>query len=660
MRSQLKIIIAVLLAVLLAAVAFCVIKFWYPYHEAACTFPDDRQVELQQQKDGALEISWPQATNADLYIFEILIPGNEGNRQTEYIGQIRGKTSHTVYNLPTNSLRTIRIRAAGEYTVPFSDTPRLRISEDSITITDLFTPPQIQRISWQPDPDTDSVEVALTTDRNCTTRIYDLSGAAAPVKMPADGKTTLLFGEGQARPLPAHGQPYTFAFDAYRQAEGYVFYGLQTDPITLTREHLLGTELYLQSTEECNNRYTLTWNETKGDCYHLQYRLSADDPWQTLAQISANGERSYTTQSLPPYSSMEYRVIASSAALGSTPVAQSETLHIQTKSRLIYSTVWPIQDLTVYTKPTAAAELGTAKAGTAFCVLGLENEKFRIRWQNGEGYLDSRYCMINLPEFLGDLCSYNITNSYESLYKIHEYDIPEVTGALISGYENVRLAKDSYLVPLLYPTALKLEQAALAAKAEGYTLKIYDSYRPQATTLALYKQANTFVAEQIPKDQLPKDYTGTGKYTYAMYMTDNDRYPLSYFLSKERSRHNMGVAVDLTLTDAFGELPMQTDMHDLSWYSETAQNKSNADTLARLMTGAGFGTLISEWWHFQDNDTTTELNVPPLVNGVTPECWVADDNGWRYRRADGKFHTSCTQVIDAISYRFDQDGYVIP
>jgi len=122
----------------------------------------------------------------------------------------------------------------------------------------------------------------------------------------------------------------------------------------------------------------------------------------------------------------------------------------------------------------------------------------------------------------------------------------------------------------------------------------------------------------------------------------------------------MGVAVDLTLTDAFGELPMQTDMHDLSWYSETAQNKSNADTLARLMTGAGFGTLISEWWHFQDNEATNQLNVPPLLGGVTPECWVADDNGWRYRRADGKFHTSCTQVIDAIQYRFDQDGYVIP
>ena len=658
-----KTLIMILLTVLLAVAAFCVIKFWYPYHKAACQFPDDRLVILRQLKDGALEISWPESINADRYTLEILIPGEDGSYRPEYIGQISGKPSHVVYNLNADSLRTIRISAISEYRIPFSQTPRLRVNEDPIVITGLFSPPTVEQISWSPDPDTGTVTVALTPGYGCTARLYETTPdiAPEPTEMPADGKATLYFGGETNRPIPSHTQPYTFAFDAYRQGNGYIFYSMQTAPVTLTREDLLGTTLSLNSTPENSNRFTLTWNEAKGDYYILQHRLSEDNPWQTLAEVPATGDRSYTTQSLSPYATQEYRVITrrKDSAADDTPISQSSTLQITTQSKLIYSTVWPIQELTVYTDAAGTKELGKAKAGTAFCVLGLENGKFRVRYQTDEGYIDSNYCMINLPEFLGDLCSYNITNSYCSLYKIHEYDIPDVTGKVIAGYEQIRLSQDSYLVPLLYPTALKLEQAALAAKAEGYTLRIYDSFRPQATTLALYAQANTFVEETIPREKLPENYTGTGNYTYAMYMTDNGRYALSFFLSKERSRHNQGVAVDMTLVDAIGELPMQTDMHDLSWYSETAQNKSNADAMARIMKNAGFGTLISEWWHFQDDDTMTALNVPALQTGVTPECWIADENGWRYRRANGDYCTNCTQTIDGVQYCFDQNGYVI-
>ena len=663
MRSQLKTAITILLTVLLAAAAFCVILFWYPYHRASTQFPKDRQVVLQQLKNGALEISWPEAKNADRYTLEILIPGENGSYQPEYIGQITGQSSHTVYNLNADSLRTIRISAVSEYAIPFSDTPGLRVSEDPIVITGVFSAPQIEWLNWIPDPETNSVSVALSLGQNCVARLYETTPGidSKPAQMPADGKTTLYFGDEAGRPIPSYTQPYTFAFDAYRQAEGYIFYGIRTEPLTLTRQDLLGTELHLTGTEDNDNRFTLTWNEVKGDYYQLQHRLSEAEPWKTLAEIPADGERTYTTQSLSPYCTQEYRVITQrkDATADSMPVTQSNTLQISTQSKLIYSTVWPIKDLPVYTNAAATAELGTAKAGTAFCVLALEYGKFRVRYKTGEGYIDSNYCMINLPEFLGDLCSYNITNSYDSLYKIHQYDIPNVTGTVIAGYEQVQLAPDTYLVPLLYPTARKLEQAALAAKAEGYTLKIYDSFRPQATTLALYEQAGNFVEETIPQDQLPENYTGTGAYTYAMYMTDNGRYSLSFFLSKERSRHNQGVAVDMTLVDAFGELPMQTDIHDLSWFSETAQNKSNANTMARFMKDAGFGTLTSEWWHFQDDDTMTALNVPALMSGVTPECWMADDTGWRYRRADGLYCTNCTLTIDGVQYRFDQNGYII-
>lgn len=666
MRRQLKTVIIILLAVLLAAVIFCVIKFWYPHHETASNFSDEPQVILRQLQDGVLEISWPEARDADRYLFEILIPGDDGSYQPEYMGYVSGKTSHTVYNLPTDSPRTIRISVVKEYGIPFSDAPQQKISGDPIVITDLFCPPQIQHISWIPDPDTDTVSIALTPDTGCTARLYKISqsGESEPVETLESGKTTLYFGAEKNWSIPSYTQPYAFTFDAYRQAEGYIYYGMQTDPITLTRQDLLGTTLYLNSTSEAENRFTLSWNEAKGDYYILQHRASEDAPWQTLTEIPASRERSYTTQTLSPYSRYEYRVITRReyGTLENAPVSQSEPLCVTTQSKLIYSTVWPIQELTVYADADGNRELGKVKEGTAFCVLALENGKFRVRYQNREGYIDSNYCMINLPEFLGTLCSYDITNSYNSLYKIHEYDIPDVTGKVIAGYEQIRLAQDSYLVPLLYPTALKLEQAALAAKAEGCTIKIYDSFRPLATTQALYEQTKTFIDKTIPEDKLPEDCTpsesGDSSYTYAMYMTDNGRYALSFFLAKERSRHNQGIAIDMTLETPSGELPMQTDMHDLSWYSETAQNQSNADTMARIMKDAGFGTLISEWWHFQDNEAYDTLNIPALMCGVTPECWMADENGWRYRCANGKYYTDCTKTIDSQQYTFDQYGYI--
>ena len=115
--------------------------------------------------------------------------------------------------------------------------------------------------------------------------------------------------------------------------------------------------------------------------------------------------------------------------------------------------------------------------------------------------------------------------------------------------------------------------------------------------------------------------------------------------------------MDMTLVNKNGDLPMQSDIHDLSWYSETKQNNSNANTLARIMKAAGFVGLVSEWWHFQDDESKNALDVPALWNGVTPECWMADENGWRFRRANGTYYTGCTATIDGVKYTFDNLGY---
>ena len=87
------------------------------------------------------------------------------------------------------------------------------------------------------------------------------------------------------------------------------------------------------------------------------------------------------------------------------------------------------------------------------------------------------------------------------------------------------------------------------------------------------------------------------------------------------SRHNLGVAVDLTLEDANTrqEIPMQSQMHDLSWYSVTARNNDSANMLASIMKSAGFGTLSSEWWHFQDDEARNAYAIPAVSRGLSLE-----------------------------------------
>ena len=57
-------------------------------------------------------------------------------------------------------------------------------------------------------------------------------------------------------------------------------------------------------------------------------------------------------------------------------------------------------------------------------------------------------------------------------------------------------------------------------------------------------------------------------------------------------------------------------MHDLSWYSAVDRNNEYANLLSSYMTEAGFHILVSEWWHFQDNETRDALELDYLQDGV--------------------------------------------
>ncbi|WNZ43537.1 M15 family metallopeptidase [Leptolyngbya boryana CZ1] len=120
--------------------------------------------------------------------------------------------------------------------------------------------------------------------------------------------------------------------------------------------------------------------------------------------------------------------------------------------------------------------------------------------------------------------------------------------------------------------AQQLSQVQTALEAQGLGLKVYDCYRPLAIQRALWaiKPDDRFVA--------------------------NPAYG---------SRHNRGMAVDLTLVDRAGnELAMPTGFDDFSdrasrsYKNLPANVLKNRQTLEDAMVKAGFIPLATEWWHF--------------------------------------------------------------
>ena len=740
MLKWLKRIVVFLLILFLlgAAEQGCRFGLWFvnecltAYRTSMPTMGTEGEFEIhysEYEGTGMMTFTWTEGlgSNCDGYLLQILEPA-----ETSYDGQERllwstrlEEESFTLPFVPWEKELIIRIRTYHDYRYPFQELNQTHISTGYLELRGSFAMPRIEGLTWEADPNADTVTISFEMDEYTTARLYyqNDDGTLTQVDSLSDGQLVLTFGDSGHFSVPGFNESHSFVLDAYRQYGNYIYFGLITDGFQVVREDLLGTELILTCTDEGTNDFTFTWNETKGEYYEVQRYDPEQDSWVTVHTVDREGERTYYTGHLERYSQYQYRVVA----LGGQTLPDSEfaaypaEVTVETGASVVYSTIWPVQTLNVYADPEKTEVIGTVQGAEAYCVLDLEQGMFKIRTAAGEGYIDSNYCMINLPEMIGDLCLYNITNSYASLYMAHEFEISGVTDTVIKGYEDVRMDDGEYLVPLLYPVALRLEKAAFAAREEGYALKIYDSFRPREATVDIYETASQLQDQPIPdytyvffdnpvtgkrtwpqydpvtgealplgviwheflEIELPEpeptepadpsaptepadpteptEPVDDGRPTYGELMTDSGRYPLNYFLANGTSRHNQGIAMDMTLVDLSTgkDLTMQTSMHDLTWYSELNRNNWAARTLTRIMTEYGFTGLVSEWWHFQDNEAWYGLEPEHLWYGVSPECWMADDNGWRFRRYNGTYYTSCTRTISGVEYTFDENGYVV-
>ena len=653
-KAKITLICALAALPLLLIAAF--LLFVLPYVNAASSMPEGASLAFFELAEGEYRVEWTEGVNATHY--KLAIDGEETGDGT----------------LDTNSAAVSGL-AEGEHV--FTVTPfgswslfgaeKLREGEPvSISVT--LKSPDPPRAEWLPDEDakTLSAEPEPLVGRSCELRLVNPDGTERALASSDGGALSVSFGGEGELEIPEYGSAYAFVLRGVVSGEGYKITGPAGEEYLLEREALLSgvSELTIEAPK--TNDYVLRWTEAKGD-YYLVQRLEGGE-WLTMGRVECTDELEFETGTLKSCREYSFRVVgADEGDAEGVYVSESNELTETTERSPLYCTVWPLTAMAFYSEPDAEAErYADVPAATALCVLGEENGFFKVRYSGQYGYIDSNYCMINLPEYLGELLSYDITNSYASKYAVHGYEIPEVTGEVVYGYEHVQLADGQYLAPYLYPCCGKLYEAANAALAKGYRLKIYDSYRPNAATRDIYDKAALLADQPVPEldiyGEVPEELPELAEGEILTYrrLWEEGSYGLPNFLAQNGSMHNMGIALDLTLerVDGGEELEMQTEMHDLSIYSILARNNEEAVLLDSIMKGAGFGGLTSEWWHFQDNETRQALSLNIYMwNGVSCAGWVADDTGWRYRSADGSLLSGTTREIDGASYTFDEQGY---
>ncbi|MBN6036294.1 M15 family metallopeptidase [Amycolatopsis sp. 195334CR] len=197
-------------------------------------------------------------------------------------------------------------------------------------------------------------------------------------------------------------------------------------------------------------------------------------------------------------------------------------------------------------------------------------------------------------------------------HDIRYYGPHNFVGTKIDGYREP-------LCILTRPAAEALRRVQWKMLSRGYTLKVYDCFRPQRSVDHFVRWAKDLEDEKMK----PEFYPNVAK----------DRLFADGYIA-EKSGHSRGSTVDLTVvklpprhqrpyvpgeplqpcTAPAGErfpdnsVDMGTGFDCFDTLSHTAnplitgKARENRDLLVNTMAEAGFRNLVEEWWHFTLND----------------------------------------------------------
>lgn len=280
-------------------------------------------------------------------------------------------------------------------------------------------------------------------------------------------------------------------------------------------------------------------------------------------------------------------------------------------------------------KPTSnSTAITRIELNSPFRIIGVSKDGnwWRVKYKGKYGYVDNNYCLINLPDYIPSINYFIVDaikdNSVSSGVKLSIYGKKLYTAGKVY---NPRLEKNEFIVPVTYGFARKILRAQRLALKDGYSLKIYDAYRPTSVAkIARDSLAALYNSNATVRRNINYSYEGGNTYEWGQ----------GWFIAQTLSAHSLASAIDVSLTKK-GEtesLRMPSRMNELSTksikykYGVSGQTTVRNDLYSRNMTPAakrldsymmksGLTSLASEWWHFQDNVSYNRMKTY-IPNGL--------------------------------------------
>lgn len=183
------------------------------------------------------------------------------------------------------------------------------------------------------------------------------------------------------------------------------------------------------------------------------------------------------------------------------------------------------------------------------------------------------------------------------------------TGSVVDGYEEP-------VCLLARPAAEALRRAQRRLLRRGYSLRVYDCYRPQRAVDRFVRWAR---AADGPGDR-------ERKAEFYPYVDRGRLIPDGYIA--ERSGHSRGSTVDVTLEELSGravDMGTAFDFFDPLSHTDdpriTGAARANRQLLKGALAREGFVNLPEEWWHFTlrpEAHPGTYFDFPVAVASVRP------------------------------------------
>ncbi|MBO7405355.1 MAG: hypothetical protein J6V24_10380 [Clostridia bacterium] len=208
---------------------------------------------------------------------------------------------------------------------------------------------------------------------------------------------------------------------------------------------------------------------------------------------------------------------------------------------------------------------------------------------NQETYVQAYSHLVDIRQY------FNTIESYDDDFASLNLDGVDFVISMKLSTDGTSIGEPFYhrnLCLLQYDLLPMMRAAAERFRQDGYTIIIYDAYRPTSV------QQRWFDVIRVHK-WVADPSIGMG------------------------GVHDRGTAVDISLIDANGHLvEMPTPMHTFTEASDrrsttmSATARANMDYMLGIMLECGFTYIQSEWWHFQDVNTLYYLPTDHPIDDI--------------------------------------------